>query len=172
MHKRFAAVLLLLTVAGAARADFNEGVVAYLTGDYEKAHATMRALAETTNHAYAQYYVGIMCLKGQGVPQSYEDAAVWFRKAAEQRIPQAQFQLGTLYLEGHGLPRDLEQAYAWFSAGAAHGHQNSQAAIESAGKRLSPEELKEAEKLAEDLIARYGPAPATDGQTPAPQPGS
>jgi TPR repeat protein len=64
-----------------------------------------------------------------------------------------------LYLNGQGLPRDPEQAYAWFSVGASHKHQKSQAAIESARKRLSPEELTEANKLAEKLTAQYGPDP-------------
>jgi hypothetical protein len=124
----------------------------------------MRSLAETTNHAYAQYYVGMMFLKGQGVPQSYEDAGTWFRKAAEQRIPQAQFQLGTLYLNGQGLPRDMEQAYAWFTVGASHQHQKSKSAVESARKRLSAEELSEAGKLSEKLVAQYGPDPNANKQ--------
>jgi len=168
--KRFLAILILLAAAG-ARADFNEGVVAYLSGDYDKAFATMRALAETTNHAYAQYYVGMMFLKGQGVSQSYEDAGVWFLKAAEQRVPQAQFQVGTLYLNGQGLPRDVEQAYAWFTAGASHHHGNSEAAAASARGKLSPDELVEAGKLAEELIAKYGPDPKAaqaGGEAPAP----
>jgi hypothetical protein len=168
--KRFLAALLLFAGAVAARADFNEGVVAYLTGDYDKAYATMRALAETTDHAYAQYYVGMMFLKGQGVSQSYEEAGAWFLKAAAQRIPQAQFQLGTLYLNGQGLPRDMEQAYAWFTVGASHQHGKSKSAAESARKRLSPEELPEAGKLSEKLIAQYGPDPnaskSEEGTTP------
>jgi len=156
--KRFLAILFLLVATG-ARADFNEGVVAYLTGDYDKAYATMRSLAETADHAYAKYYVGMMYLKGQGVAQSYEDAAGWFQKAAVQRIPQAQFQLGTLYLNGQGLPRDPEQAFAWFSVGASHNHTKSKQAVEGARGRMSAEELTEATKLSEKLIAQYGPDP-------------
>jgi hypothetical protein len=170
--KKFLCALLLLALSAGARADFNEGVVAYLTGDYDKAYATMRSLAETTDHAYAQYYVGMMFLKGQGVPQSYEEAGTWFLKAAQQRIPQAQFQLGTLYLNGQGLPRDLEQAYAWFAVGAAHNHQKAKAGLESARSRLSAEELAEAGKLSEKLVEQYGPDPkaaGSDGRNPAPE---
>ena len=34
--------------------------------------------------ANAQFNLGVMYHKGRGVPQSYEEAAKWFRKAAEQ----------------------------------------------------------------------------------------
>lgn len=159
--------LLLVALSGTARADFNEGVVAYLTGDYDKAYATMRSLAETTDHAYAQYYVGMMFLKGQGVAQDYKEAGQWFLKAAEQRIPQAQFQLGSLYLSGDGLPRDPEQAYAWFKVGASHHHAKSTNSIDKARKQLSAEELAEAEKLSSRWIEQYGPDPDAKPVDPA-----
>jgi TPR repeat protein len=150
-------LLAALLIAAPARADFNDGVVAYLMGDYQTAYNTMRSLAETADHGYAQYYLGMMYLNGQGVEQSYEDAGTWFRKAAEHSIPQAQYRLGTLYFNGQGLPRDYEYAYAWFSTGAVHGHQKSIESVADARSRLSPEELKEAEKLSEKFIRDYGP---------------
>ena len=154
-----------LTLAGmpAAHADFNDGVVAYLMGDYQTAYNTMRSLAETADHAYAQYYVGMMYLNGQGVEQSYDDAGTWFRKAAEHGISQAQFKLATLYFNGQGVPRDYEYAYAWYSVGAVHNHKQSQDAIADAKAKLSAEELTEAEKLSEKFIRDYGPKAGADG---------
>ena len=162
--KRLSTVLLicLAILATPARADFNDGVVAYLMGDYDKAYATMRSLADTADHAYAQYYLGMMYLQGQGVTQSYEEAANWFMKSAEHGIPQAQYHLGDLYMKGQGLPRDYEYAYAWFSAGAAQKHQKSVEAVELARKQLSPEELQQADKLAAKYIEQYGPKPDAD----------
>ena len=157
MKKLPLALLLLTLAAPAARADFNDGVVAYSMGEYDKAFATMRSLADTADHSYAQYYVGMMYMNGQGAEQSYAEAANWFRKAAEHRVPQAQHKLGTLYANGQGLPKDLEQAYAWYSVGAAHQHQKSMEAVDGARKQLSAEELKEADKLAAKLIKDYGP---------------
>ena len=153
----FAAACLCAAVVPAARADFNDGVVAYTMGEYQSAYNTMRSLAETSDHAYAQYYVGMMYLNGQGVEQSYADAGTWFRKAAEHSIPQAQYKLATLYFNGQGVPRDFEYAYAWYSAGAAHRHTKSLEAVADARAKLSPEELKEAEKLSEKFIRDYGP---------------
>lgn len=157
MKRALFTFILLACLAPYSRADFNDGVVAYLTGRYEEAYATMRSLAETADHGYAQYYVAMMHLNGQGVQQDYEEAAKWFRKAAEHGIPQAQYKLGSLYLNGQGMPRDYEQAYAWYLTGAAHQHKQSVAALEGVRERLSPEELKEAEKLSQKLVRAYGP---------------
>ena len=60
----------------------------------------MQSLAETSDHGFAQYYMGMMYLKGQGVDQDYEAASNWFRKASEKNIPQAQYKLGDLYFKG------------------------------------------------------------------------
>lgn len=157
MKKILLSVLMALAVVPAARADFNDGVVAYLTGQYDKAYATMRSLAETADHGFAQYYLGMMYMNGQGTEQSYEEAAKWFRKAAEHRIAQAQYKLGLMYTNGQGLPKDFEQAYAWYSVGAAHRHQKSVEALDGAKQQLSADELKEADKLAAKLIKDYGP---------------
>ena len=138
-------------------ADFIDGVFAYNRGDYEQAYNTMRSLAETSEDGLAQYYIAMMYLRGHGVGQSYQDAAKWFRKAAEQRIKQAQFRLAELYMSGKGVPRDYEYAYAWYRAGAEHQHDKSINALPAARENLSEDELKEAEKLARKFIRQYGP---------------
>ena len=93
---RLLLLLLICIITTTARADFNDGVVAYLMADYEKAFKTMQSLAETSDHGYAQYYMGMMYLKGQGVEQDYKAASDWFRKASEKNIAQAQYKLGNL----------------------------------------------------------------------------
>lgn len=157
MKKSIAALFLCLITTLPVRADFNDGVVAYLMGDYKKAYSTMRALAESSDHAYAQYYVGMMHLNGQSVKQDYEEAGKWFRKASEQSISQAQYKLAMLYAEGQGLPQDYEYAYAWFRVAAIQGHNKSIEAIAGVREKLSEEELTEAEKLSSELIVKYGP---------------
>jgi TPR repeat protein len=49
---------------------------------------------------------------GWGVPQDYAQAAIWYRKAAEQGSAEAQFNLGLLYDNGLGVPLDYSQAAA------------------------------------------------------------
>ena len=55
-------------------ADFNDGVYAYARGEYDQAFNTMRSLAETSDHGLAQYYVGMMYLRGNAVAQNYEES--------------------------------------------------------------------------------------------------
>ena len=153
-------------VTTTARADFNDGVVAYLMADYEKAFTTMQSLAETSDHGYAQYYMAMMYLKGQGVDQDYKSASDWFRKASEKNIPQAQFKLGELYFKGRGVPKDPEFAYIWFSVGASHTHKLSVSAIQKAKTKLSPDELKEAYKVIATYIKRFGPQEDIDPTKP------
>ena len=129
----------------------------YARGEYDQAFNTMRSLAETSDHGLAQYYVAMMYLHGEGITQSYEEAAKWFRKSAEQRVKQAQYGLAELYTKGRGVPKDYEYAYAWYRVGAEHKHKKSMAILAAAQQNLSPEELEEAEKLARKLIRQYGP---------------
>jgi len=169
MKKVYLVFLFMLLGITTARADFNDGVVAYLMGDYEKAYNTMISLAKTDEKdALAQYYLGVMYMKGQGVEQDYKQASEWLRKASENRLPQAQYKLANLYTEGKGVPKDYEFAYLWYSTGVAHNHALSKNAIDNAKARLSESELKEAEKLLTEFIEMYGPKPEEPGKA-APQ---
>lgn len=157
---------LLFLFSTIAKAEFNDGVVAYTMQDFDKAFPVFQSLAETSDHAMAQYWLGMMYLKGQGVEQDYENAGKWFRKAAEQRIPQAQYKLGDLYYRGNGLPKDYESAYIWFKVGESHQHELSINAINKAKNKLSDEEMKEADKLIPDYIAKFGPREDIDPSQP------
>lgn len=149
-----------------ANADFNDGVVAYLTGDYEKAYNTMMSMAETSDDPMAQYWLGVMYLKGQGVEQSYEEASKWLRKSSEQAVPNAQYKLAKLYEEGNGVPQDNEYAYIWLSVGASHQHTKSTQALDAARSQLSKSELEEVEKVIPEFIEKFGPQPEKDPNKP------
>jgi TPR repeat protein len=51
---------------------------------------------------------------GEGISQDFDEAAKWFRLAAEQRHRRAQFMLGVLYWSGDGVPQDYDKAVKWF----------------------------------------------------------
>lgn len=157
MKRIIGTVLMLFAISQPALADFNEGVVAYLMGEYDKAFTTMQSLSETTDHGLAQYYLGMMYLKGQGTTQDYEEASKWLRASAENGIAQAQYNLARLYMEGQGVPRDYEFAYIWFKTGAAHGHDASVRGIPNAEENLTEEQLADAGELANEYIEKYGP---------------
>ncbi|MEX2479380.1 MAG: tetratricopeptide repeat protein [Gammaproteobacteria bacterium] len=156
MRKAPLLVLILLLVTGSAQADFNDGVVALMMGKYDDALQTLVPLAETRDHAYAQYFLGRMYADGQGVAKDPERAAEWYRKAAEQGVADAQFRLGQLYENGDGVPTDLEYAFGWYGVAAHLGNANGDEAYARTRERLSAEELVEAEKLAREFIQKYG----------------
>ncbi len=80
--KRLAlAVALLIGLATPSHADFQDGLAAYDRGDYAAALREWRPLAEQ-GHAMAQTFLGVMYSKGQGVPQDYVLAHMWFDLAA------------------------------------------------------------------------------------------
>jgi TPR repeat protein len=154
-----AGFILLMAFAGVVRAEFEQAAVAYAMGQYGKAFETMLPLAETANHPYAQYYLGVMYANGQGVDKDAEAAGKWFSHAAKQGVSQAQFRLGELYAAGQGVPKDFEQAYAWYSVAAHLGHKQASTALESTSRQLSNEEIAEAKRLAEEYIANYAQRP-------------
>jgi len=151
--------VLFLTLSTAAHADFNDGVFAYANGDHEKAWQTMMPLAQNSNHPYAQYYLGVMFAKGQGVEQDDKEAAQWYLKAAKQGVKEAQFRLAQMYSKGKGVPQDDEAAYAWYKVATHLGHKKSNAALTPAKEKLTDEQFAAAQQLADDYVEKYGEAP-------------
>ena len=92
---------------------FEDGVKAYDEGKFEIAWAFWRPLAEQ-GLAAAQFNLGVLYEKGQGVTQDFAESARWYLKAAEQGFPDAQFNVATLYENGIGLPLDPEKARHWY----------------------------------------------------------
>ncbi|MGH8566565.1 MAG: tetratricopeptide repeat protein [Gammaproteobacteria bacterium] len=159
IRRPFLVLALAALLSDPARAGFTEAVMAHAQGRYDQALMMLRPLAETAHHPYAQYYLGIMYLNGQGVAPDLKEAARWLTRAAEQGVAQAQYRLGQLYAKGQGVPKDMEIAYAWFGVAAHLG--NTQAATEkkTAASALSGDALRNAESLSTNYIDRYGKAP-------------
>ena len=81
---------LLLGSGGASwSGDFEKGLNAYEKEDYSTALREWTPLAEQGD-ALAQYNLGLMYDKGQGVPQDYKTAVKWYTLAAEQGDPDSQ----------------------------------------------------------------------------------
>jgi TPR repeat protein len=55
------------------------------------------------------------------VKQSFEEAAVWYRKAADQGMAQSQLKLGLLYSAGKGVSQDYNEAAKLFLKAADQG---------------------------------------------------
>jgi len=69
--------------------------------------------------AQAQYELGEAFSLGKfGVAKSDFAAAKWYRKAADQKHPQALNQLGICYAHGQGVAQDDVEAAKWFHKAA------------------------------------------------------
>ena len=126
MRHAIIAVLLLAALCGPAVAGpFEDAVSALERGDYATALREFRVLAEQ-GLADAQYNLGVMYAKGEGVPHDYAEAGKWFRMAAEQADADAQYILGVMYYNGQGVPQDYAEAVKWFRMAAEQGHAGAQ----------------------------------------------
>src|SRR4051812_8836960 len=83
-------VLQLAFAAGAQAQSLSRGVSAFNRQDYAQASRAFIPLAERGNPS-AQAYLGFMFETGRGVPQNYTEAAMWYRRAAEQGDSLAQY---------------------------------------------------------------------------------
>jgi hypothetical protein len=150
--KRFV-TLSLLCVALSAQAGIDEGVQAYIAGDYAKSMAEFKPLAESGD-AKAQYYMGFLYHHGYGVKRDEAQASKWFRMAADQGEWQSQYYLGVIYEKGVGLKQDLPAAHMWLSLAATNPgttFRDSLHTKEAIGKlehKMSAEQIAQAKEMA------------------------
>jgi TPR repeat protein len=97
----------------------------YAVNDYDQAFAWCQRAAHG-NLAWAQYNLGLMYRKGEGVAKSNADAAHWYRLAAMQNFPEAQQKLGDLYYLGMGVSRSYANAAEWYRKAANQGNAEAQ----------------------------------------------
>jgi TPR repeat protein len=142
----------------AASAQIATGNAYGVPQDSARALTYYRTAAEQGD-AYAQDNLGLMYFTGQGVPQDYVLAATWYRKAAEQGYADAQFNLGALYFTGRGVPQDVVEARKWYNLAASRVPAGDQKRYtewgEATAKRMAPQQLAAAEKLARDWQAAF-----------------
>ena len=93
MRKLVLTILVLLVIgsgfiftgcqSGLSSKAYLDGLDAYNRKDYKETFRLWLPLAEQ-GLADAQYNLGLMYLKGEGVPQDFKEGLKWFRLAAEQ----------------------------------------------------------------------------------------
>ncbi|WP_397597383.1 hypothetical protein [Sphingorhabdus sp.] len=69
----------------------------------------------------AQYNLGVMYGRGEGVEQNYTEAVKWYGKAADQGLAEAQYNLGFSYNKGEGVEQDYVQALKWYGKAVNQG---------------------------------------------------
>ncbi|MBT4556280.1 MAG: sel1 repeat family protein, partial [Nitrospina sp.] len=127
--------------------NFHDGWISYEKKDYEAAQKLWLPLASQGN-SRAQFYLGRMYDKGQGIPQDYNEAVKWYQLAADrgktnvyriakkgvtpalniltddakQGIAEAQVALGVMHEYGYSFPQDNNEALKWFQLAANQGY--------------------------------------------------
>ncbi len=108
-----------------------------------------------------QNALGDLYYYGDGIPQDFGQAFHWFSLAAEQDYDDAQHNLGEMYFNGESVPKDYVQSYMWLTLAARDDWSLvGKAATEfrkKLGTLMSPEELEEAERLAEAWRTAHRP---------------
>lgn len=141
-----------LAKAGHAGSQHLLGLMYYMgrgvTRDYRQAMHWHRKAAEQ-GHADAQYVVGAMFYTGNAVDTDHRQAVAWFRRAAEKGHAEAQHALALMYRHhAAGLPQDKVLAYMLWNLAAAGGNANAVEQRAEIAKRMTPEQIEEAQSMA------------------------
>ena len=111
---------ILASVLPVTAGELEDAQAAIAKGDYVTALGLLGTLADQGNPR-AERFLGIMYVKGMGVPQDYALAMRWLRLAADQGLPDAQNEVGFLYQQGQGVERNEAEAVKWFRLAADQG---------------------------------------------------
>lgn len=105
-----------------AHAEYKAGMRAYQAGDFARALKEFK----TDKSKEAQFSLGVMHFKGQGVKADPKQSIEYFRKAAERGHANAAFLLGTIYDKGESVAKDVPVAAKWYLMAAEKGHSEAQ----------------------------------------------
>ena len=134
-------------------ADFNKGLTAAQSGDFATALKEWKPLAEEGD-AVAQYNLGQMYRKGDGVPQDDKEAARLYRLAAEQGYADAQGNLGVMYVFGKGVTKDFVYAHMWGNIALMNGNERGASVRGHVAEKMTSSQIEEAQRLARECVKK------------------
>jgi TPR repeat protein len=153
-----AVIALALCIGAPALAEgpkdiWSDAFAAIKRDDYPTAVRLFRSLAEL-GYPGAQFQLGFMYRRGDGVPQDYIEALKWFRMSASQGHASSQSNLGFMYRDGEGVPQDYVQAHMWFNLAVVSTKGDGRYMIaeyrDELAKKMTPLQIVEAQKLARE----------------------
>jgi len=147
------AALIFGSIGALLAADFDAGRAALQKGDYAAALREWTPLAERGD-AVAQFNLGLMYYRGQGVRQDDKTALRWFRLAAEQGHAEAQLVLGAMYYGGYGVSQDYITAHMWANIAAVNGSEMASELRNAIAEEMTPAQIHAAQKRAKDCVAK------------------
>lgn len=97
---------------------------AYRRGDYKTAYQLIKPQAEKGDAA-AQLFLGFMYDEGKGVPQDFDEAAKWYRRAAKQGNKTAQHNLDLMDAQAQ-VPKGNAEMEKWHRKATESGNPSTQ----------------------------------------------
>lgn len=113
--------LFAVTTTVHAQKTFEQGLDAYLKGDYAKALELWEPAAESGDPV-AAFNIGVLYAQGLGVEADPDESVRWYRQSALAGYSNAQFNLGAAYYNGEGTELNVGQAIAWWEKAAQQDH--------------------------------------------------
>ena len=116
-----------------------------VSADRAKAMKWLRLAADQEN-TQAQYVLGTI----YWWKNDYAETFKLYLRSAQHGYGYAEDYLGDMYAQGFGVPVDNVQAYFWHDRAAAQGVQNAAEKRDLIAKKLTPDEIAHAQKLAQE----------------------
>ena len=149
------ALAIVLSIASPAWAGYKAGLRAYRAKDYTTALHEFRPAADR-GHTRAQWRLGLMYERGQGVSPNTQTAMKWFELAAQKGHAKAMRGLQRVWRKT-GTTEGYIEAYKWAILSLEKKRSEELAHWQGwLEKRLTYDQITEAKKRADEWRASYG----------------
>lgn len=95
------------------------------------------------NHAFESFIAGFY-------HRAYKD----FVKLAGKGCAVSQYYLGLMHIKGTGVLQDYCRAHLWLNVASAQGHHKARIQLDKLTRKMSPNQVAEAQKLARAWLAK------------------
>jgi TPR repeat protein len=145
---------------------YRKGIAGAVEANPARARRYFNYAASYFGDPEAQYWLATMMLAGDGGDQQERQAAKWFKLAARKGHVASQAEFGRMLYEGIGIERRVVEGLMWLSIArlSSSADPGIQDRHERAFSTAEPAQRRQAIALAEDWLARHGPASETQAQ--------
>jgi len=115
-------------------------------GNYQVQYVSQKFVyakrAAVRGNVRAQFDLGLMYARGEGVQKNEREAFHWFHKAARNNHVEAKFYMGLSFEQGRGVKKQAQLARYWFKIASKAGHRKAMAHLASIERRLRPQGVR------------------------------
>lgn len=111
----------------------------------------IKAIAKIPTTPEEKYSKALELVEEDNNNANLKEAIKWFSESAQSGNKNAQYKLGMFYLTGKGLPQNYVYSYSWLNLSSAQGMPEANQAKIYLESKMTPEQLKEAQRLSEEV---------------------